>query len=525
MSNKRLLVLTILLFVVAVGALVVRGGDWTQKEKEKAFQDLDRFQEVIIRIQDYYIEEKEFGKLIDAAIEGMLDELDPHSVYLDELDYQNLMISTKGKFGGLGITISIRDKFPTVISPIEGTPAFELGIQGGDRIVQIEGEGTKGWTSNHAVEKLRGDPGTKVDITVTREGLSDSLNFTVTRQIINVPSITYSNIYDGVGYIRISRFAEDTASKLDGILNDFEKEGIRGAILDLRSNPGGLLEAARSVSDLFLEKDRMIVSTRSRIKENNREYRANQKNLHSYYPVVIMVNEGSASASEIVAGALQDWDRAVIVGQTTFGKGSVQSVFPIGNDSALKLTTQKYFTPSGRCIHKERNRDGEVVNEIAEGEVLEKFYTNAERVVYGGGGITPDWRIDLPEVTDLQRDLVIKGLFFSFAVHYSAYSDISRAFEVDDEVLQEFREFAESKDVEIEDEEWSGENIDFVKTGIKREIFRKLMGTEGAYIAALPDDEDFQKVMKMFEETDSISEMFEYVKKKMEKENLAKSEE
>jgi carboxyl-terminal processing protease len=225
-----------------------------------------------------------------------------------------------------------------------------------------------------------------------------------------------------------------------------------------------------------------------------------------------MVNEGSASASEIVAGALQDWDRGIIVGQTTFGKGSVQSVFPIGNSVALKLTTQKYFTPSGRCIHKERNRDGEVVEEIAEGEVREEYYTKAERVVYGGGGITPDWYFEATEVTDFQRELALKGMFFSFAVHYTAYNDAGEDFVVNNAVLEEFKEFIDSKEIEYSDEDWTDENVDFVKTGIKREVFRKLMGTEGAYIAALPDDTEFQKVMKMFRETNSLSEMFDYVK-------------
>lgn len=516
MSWKKLFLLSFILIVVIAGAFLVRGGEWTQKEKDDAFKDLERFQEVLVKIQDYYIEEKDFGELIDAAIGGMLDELDPHSIYLDELDYQNLMIHTKGKFGGLGITISIRDKFPTVISPIEGTPAFRLGIQGGDRIVQIEGESTKDWTSNDAVSKLRGDPGTKVNITIAREGLPDSLPFTITREIINVPSINYSTIVDDIGYIRISRFAQETTHTLKGILNDFEKKNVRGIILDLRSNPGGLLETARSVSDLFLEKGRMIVSTKSRLKENNMEYTAGKDDLHGSFSIAVMVNGASASASEIVAGALQDWDRAVIIGQTTFGKGSVQSVFPVGDAAALKLTTQHYFTPSGRCIHKKRSRDGEAIVEIEEGQIREEYYTNAERVVYGGGGITPDWKIELPDATDFQRELIIRGIFFPFAVHYTAYHDVKDDFEVDTAVLSEFKEFIKTKKVEVSNEDWTEENADFVKAGIKREVFRKVMGTEGAYIAGLPEDEEFRMVMEMFRNTNSLAEMFEYVKEKSE---------
>ena len=514
MNKKRIIGLSLVLIVIVGTAFIVWGqGEWTREEKEEAFREIDRFQKVLVRIQDNYVEDTDFGELIDAAIEGMLEELDPHSVYLDELDYQNLMISTEGKFGGLGITISKRDNFPTVISPIEGTPAYRLGIQGGDRIVEIEGESTRGWSSDDAVVKLRGEPGSLVNITVTREGLQDSLHFAITREIIEVPIISFADIFDGIGYIRIARFSKETARRMHEILGDFEKRGINGLILDLRSNPGGLLQSAQSVSDLFLEEGKLIVSTRGRVDENNREFLSDHENLHGKYPLVIMVNAYSASASEIVAGALQDWDRALIVGQTTFGKGSVQSVFPIGRTTALKLTTQKYYTPSGRCIHKERNQDGEVVNEIAEGEIREKYYTNNERVVYGGGGITPDWKLKLPDMTDLQQKLALKGIFFSFAIHYAAYHDVSDNFTVDQQVIDEFKDFASEKDIEINEENWTPENIDFVKTGIRREIFRKLHGTEGAYLATLPEDEEFQKVMKLFKETGSLNDMFEYVEK------------
>jgi len=525
LNKKRFIGLTLILVVITGTALIVWGqGKWTREEKEEAFREIDRFQKILVHIQENYVEETDFSNLMDAAIEGMLGELDLHSVYLDELDYQNLMIHTEGKFGGLGITISKRDNFPTVISPIEGTPAFRLGIQGGDRIVEIEGESTRGWSSDDAVVKLRGDPGSNVNITVMREGLQDSLDFSITREIIEVPIISFANIFDGIGYIRVSRFAKETARRMDEILNDFEEKGIEGLILDLRSNPGGLLQSAQTVSDLFLDKGKLIVSTRGRLEEKNREFVANGKNVHGNYPLVVMVNAYSASASEIVAGALQDWDRALVAGQTTFGKGSVQSVFPIGRRTALKLTTQKYYTPSGRCIHKERNKDGEVVNQIAEGEVKEKYYTDNERVVYGGGGITPDWKFELPDMTDLQKRLALKGIFFSFAVHYAAYHDVSENFTVDQQVLDEFREYAAEKEIEINEENWIPENIDYVTTGIRREIFRKLKGTEGAYLATLPDDEEFQKVMKLFEETGSLSEMFEYVEKRDEKEKKVAKE-
>ncbi|MDD3643537.1 MAG: S41 family peptidase, partial [Candidatus Krumholzibacteria bacterium] len=341
--RKKWIVAFIAVAVVAAAAWFAVAQEQRERSRETSLEEIDRFNEIITKVLDFYVDEKELGELIDSAIEGILEDLDPHSVYLDKHQYENLMIDTKGEFGGLGITLTVREGWPTVISPIEDTPAFRLGIQSGDRIVEIEGESTKGWDSDSAVGRLRGEPGTQVNITIGREAPGnriDSLDVTITREIIHVPSITYSENLDGIGYVRISRFAEDTARDLDAALDGFEREGIKGVVIDLRSNPGGLLTAAFQVADLFLEKGKLIVYTESRIPENNTKFYSNGRNVHPGYPVVVLVNGASASASEIVAGALQDWDRGIIAGQQTFGKGSVQTVFRIGDDSALKLTTQ-----------------------------------------------------------------------------------------------------------------------------------------------------------------------------------------
>jgi carboxyl-terminal processing protease len=510
-SNKlRLIVFPILLIIAITVAFYV----WADEKKEKSKSDLDElhnFATVFHRIREYYVDEKDPEELINAAIEGMLGRLDRHSVYLDEYQYQNLMIDTKGKFGGLGISISIRDDFPTVISPIEDTPAYRLGIQGGDRIVEIEGVSTKGWNSEQAVTKLRGPPGTQVNITISREGLEDSLYYEITREEINVPSITYHSVLgDSIGYVRIARFSQTTASDLEDILEDFDnKYRLEGLILDLRSNPGGLLEAAREVSELFLKKGRLIVYTESRIPNHNRRFKSEARRAHDGYPVVVMVNQASASASEIVAGALQDWDRGVIVGQQTFGKGSVQTVFTVDDKSALKLTTQKYFTPSGRSIQKHNDHED---NNGEEEEESKEYRTNGGRLVYGGGGITPDWKIELPDLTEFQRELILNGVFFSFAVHYTAYNEPGETFEVTGDVLEEFKKFILDKGVEFTEEQWEKqENIDYIKLGIKREVFRNLYGTKGAYQATLTEDEEVQRVLEMFSQTSSLSEMFEYV--------------
>ncbi len=510
--NKKFQVSILILALVTIVSLYV----WAEeKKKENVLEELERFNEVLIKIKDYYVDEKGYDELIDAAIQGMLRELDPHSIYLSRHQYENLLIDTKGEFGGLGIQISVRDNYPTVISPIEDTPAYRLGIQGGDRIIEIEGESTKGWITEKAVSKLRGQPGTQVDITIGREGSKDSLHYAITREMIHVPSITYSDMIGDVGYVRVARFSETTARDLNEILNEFEKREIDGLVLDLRWNPGGLLTSARDVSDLFLDKEKLIVYTESRIPEHQQKFRASQANYHSGYPIVVLVNGASASASEIVAGALQDWDRAAIVGQTTFGKGSVQTVFRVGDDAALKLTTQKYFTPSGRSIHRDEvDEEGEEPR-IVDKEMREEYHTNGGRVVYGGGGITPDWELELPEYTDLQRRLEQHGVFFSFAVHFTAYHDVDESFTVNDGVLDEFKRFITEKEIKVADEDWNEKNIRYVKIGIKREVFRKLMGSRGAYIATLPEDEELNKVLEIFRQTETLTEVFDYIEQKV----------
>jgi carboxyl-terminal processing protease len=511
--DKRIAVAMIAVVVVAVLSFVVWAEEKEKKkDKENVLLELERFNDVLIKIRDYYVEEKSYSELIDAAINGMLETLDPHSVYLSEHQYENLLIDTKGEFGGLGIQIAVQDNYPTVISPIEDTPAYRLGIQGGDRIVEIEGESTKGWITEQAVAKLRGPADTQVNITISREGLKDSLHYTITREIITVPSVTYSDMIGDVGYVRVARFSEKTASEISEVLRGFEARPLDGIVIDLRWNPGGLLTSARDVADLFLEKDQLIVYTESRLPEQQQRFLANQRNYHGGYPIVVLVNGASASASEIVAGALQDWDRAAIVGQTTFGKGSVQRVFPIGDTGALKLTTQKYFTPSGRSIHRDEVPEGEDEPEIEKQEVREEFRTAGGRIVYGGGGITPDWELPLPEYTDLERRLEQLGVFFSFAVSYTAYTEnVDEHFTVDDAVLAEFKKYLASKEIEVADADWTEENVKYVETGIRREVFRKLMGAKGAYIATLPEDEELAAVLEMFRRTGTLAEMFDYV--------------
>jgi carboxyl-terminal processing protease len=528
--NKKAIIGLLLLCTITAVAIFVMAGDREEKQRETVYQNLEQFGAVLDRILNYYVDEIDAEKLIKAAIDGMLDELDEHSIYMDSYEYENLMIDTKGEFGGLGITLGTADGYPTVVTTLEDTPAYRLGIQGGDKIVEIEGVSTKDWKSEQAVTKLRGREGTQVVITITREGLPDSLHYTITREVIRVPSITYSSDLDGIGYVRVARFAERTARELDTIIRDLESKKIKGLIIDLRSNPGGLLESAREVSELFLEKDKLLVYTESRIPSHNVKYYSRSTKVHDQVPIVVLINGASASASEIVAGALQDWDRAIVVGQTSFGKGSVQTVFMVGKD-ALKLTTAKYFTPSGRCIHLDRPRDGEEPALDGEsppapgagaaggeqvGEPGQEFHTSGGRIVYGGGGIAPDWTITLPRFTDFERDLELRGLFFDFAVRYSAKHQVTENFEPGDDVIADFRAHCVENKFEAADSSWaSPENVDYMKLAIKREVFRKLMGTKGAYLATLPEDEEVNMVRAMFRAAPTLKQMFAYVDDQM----------
>ena len=316
------------------------------------YERLKLFADAIEVIQREYAEEVDSKKLIYGALKGMLGSLDPHSQFMDPDLYQEMLVQTRGYFGGLGIYITIKDKLLTVISPLEDTPASRAGIKTGDVIVGIEGESTEETTLLGAVRKLRGPEGTRVTITIMREGkiLPEA---TLTRERIDLPSIKEAKIIEGnIGYIHLIEFREGTGADLEEALKELEKEGMESLVLDLRFNCGGLLDTAVEVVDKFLPKGRLIVYTEGRKQSQSRKYLAKAEP-HPNYPLAILVNEYSASASEIVAGAVQDWRRGILVGTKTFGKGSVQTVVPLGDGSALRLTTARYFTPQGRLIQNE----------------------------------------------------------------------------------------------------------------------------------------------------------------------------
>ncbi len=345
-----------ILIVLVVGLAAVFGWERINIQKVSAedkaiYENLQVFSDVLDIVKENYVEEVDNEKLIEGAISGMLRTLDPHSSYLDPDAYKELQVETKGSFGGIGIEITIRDGVLTVVSPLEGTPAYELGIQAGDQILRVDGEPTKEMTLMEAVKKMRGPKGTKVVLTIMREGFTKPEDFVITRATIAIKSVRTKNLEPGYGYVRLSQFQSSTARDLRKALAKLEKENqpLKGLVLDLRNNPGGLLDQAVKVSDEFL-RDGLIVYTGGRLKSQDMRFEAHVNTKPHPYPVVVLVNEGSASAAEIVAGALQDHKRAVVVGVKTFGKGSVQTVMPLRNGAALRLTTAIYYTPNGRSI-------------------------------------------------------------------------------------------------------------------------------------------------------------------------------
>ena len=328
--------------------------DDPRKKRNELYKQLELFSDALSLVENEYVETPKSKELIYGSLKGLLSSLDPFSEFLEPQRYEELRSDTEGRFGGLGIEITIKDGMLTVITPIEDTPAWKAGISPGDRIIKIDAQATKNITSTEAVKKLRGNPGTEVSLTLFREGLPKFIEVKLKRDIIQIKDIKNARILeDGIAYIRLTEFRENTARDMELALSKLKKEGMESLILDLRNNPGGLLDVAVQTAELFIPAGDLIVSIKGRKAAQNMEFKSGMGFKYSGLPLVALVNEGSASGSEIVAGALQDYKLAVIAGSRTFGKGSVQSILPLADGSALKLTTSKYFTPLGRTIHNE----------------------------------------------------------------------------------------------------------------------------------------------------------------------------
>lgn len=426
------------------------------------YNEVSRLNKVLSEVNRKYVEDVNPTELTDAALNGIRNILDPHTTVFSPKDYESLKVSMEGKFGGVGITISLRDNILTVISPLSGTPAFRLGIRAGDRIRKIDGKDTKGLSLDEAVNKLRGKIGTDVTVSIEREGVPDLMDFTITRAEIIVHAVPYYGmVTKDIGYIKLATFSDKTTSDVENALKSLQKQGMKKIILDMRYNPGGLLNQAIEISELFLKQGNLIVSTRGRTQKTESHARKNGI-VKPEVPMVVLLNQGSASAAEIVSGALQDWDRALIIGKTSFGKGSVQTIFPLDNQgNALKLTTAFYYLPFGRCINKPENgikglklleeeyaEEGDEKADSTKKDTakVDTFYTNNGRMMFGSGGITPDVEVELspmPWVVQVQERM---AMYFKFAVKIrpeleKAGVKMDANWEVPDSLFKQFRDF------------------------------------------------------------------------------------
>ena len=349
-KKLALVAVAVALLSVAAGA-----GAWRASAAQVGndYESIELFTDVLSMVKKSYVEEVDTKKLIYGAINGMLASLDPHSSFMSPEMYKEMKIETKGAFGGLGIEITIKDGLLTVISPIEDTPAFRAGIKAGDHILKIDDKYTKDLTTMEAVKRMRGTKGTKVVLTIMREGFEKPKEFPLVRDVIQVKSVKFKTLDEGYGYIRIAQFQEKTDDDLEKALKtlrDSNGGALRGLVLDLRNDPGGLLDQAVKVSEHFVDEGKLIVYTEGREKDSKMKFTSRATVKEPHYPIVVLINSGSASASEIVAGALQDHKRAVVMGTQSFGKGSVQTIIPLSDNSGLRLTTARYFTPNGRSI-------------------------------------------------------------------------------------------------------------------------------------------------------------------------------
>jgi len=359
MSVKRKNIFLVLAGVLAGLSISIGQGVFAERETSPTtglpVEELRTFSDVFGRIKNDYVEEVPDKDMLENAIRGMLSGLDPHSSYLDQEEFKELQVGTTGEFGGLGIEVGMEDGFVKVIAPIDDTPAQRAGIEAGDLIIRLDDTPVKGLTLGEAVKIMRGKPGSVLKLTVVREGVDQPLKIHIERAIIKVKSVKHRMLEDGFGYVRISQFQSKTAESMVESVQSLKKEAggsLKGMVLDLRNNPGGVLNGAIAVSDAFLKKG-LIVYTEGRVNDSKLRFNATPDDILDSAPLVVLVNQGSASASEIVSGALQDHKRAIIVGSRTFGKGSVQTILPLSNGTAVKLTTARYFTPSGRSIQAE----------------------------------------------------------------------------------------------------------------------------------------------------------------------------
>ncbi len=531
MARRRSLTLVFLTVIVSAVLGGVLGRSFAATD-DRLTEQYRTFTTALNIVETRYVDDKiEPDRLVYGAISGMLQTLDPHSSFMDPRAYAQLRERQEGRYYGLGITISVVDGDITVQSLFEGSPAYKRGIRRGDVIARIDSEDAKGWTSEQAVRKLRGPKGTTVQLGIRRVGYDQLIPLEVPRDEINIPSIpAYFMIDAETGYIRLQDFAENTDRDLSHALDDLTQQGMRRLLLDLRGNPGGPLDQAIKVSNRFLPKGLLIVSTHGRIPNSDQEFRASEESDYTHLPLVVLVSRTSASASEIVTGALQDHDRALVVGETTFGKALVQSIYRISGGAGLALTTAHYYTPSGRLIQRPWDDSfDEYLTYALRDQSNERphdpkdlKYTDSGRKVYGGGGIEPDNRIEGPiegfNPSKFGRALYARQMFATYAQRYSAEGDtrikakgkdrrtVAPGFQVDDAMLADFKQHVIASGMKIDDAAFEAD-LPFIKAMIRYDIDLSLFGVATARKHLIATDPQAKLAETLFDDAQRLTEM------------------
>ncbi len=482
---------------------------------------MKEYADLLATAQAWYADDLGSERLVYSSISGMLDTLDPHSSFLEPEEYGAMQEKQRGSFYGLGIIISKRNGRVTVITPVEGSPAQRLGIRAGDIIDLVEGQPIDDLPIDAVVKKLKGPKGTKVSITIVRPGLGEPLQMTVTRAEIPTNSVSFAFMVEPeVGYIRLKDFTHTSAPEVAEAWTKLEKQGMKKLVFDLRANPGGLLDQAIAVSDFFLRKGENVVITRGRAAGSEQTFTAPGRNSRARIPVVVLINKGSASAAEIVAGAIQDQDRGIVAGQTSWGKGLVQSVYTLSEGAGLALTTAKYYTPSGRCIQRDYREFIEYVapDEEEEADPLlaedgvrrESFRTASGRVVYGGGGITPDVVVKAERLSRWMATLYARGVFFEWAVQFRAKNpEVPRDFRVTDAVREDFFTHLDGRpnapDVPARTSWETEKDKAVLDRALAEELVGAVHGPEAAYRLSIDGDVQLKKALTLFPEAEKLA--------------------
>ena len=531
MKSKNFYVLGLVGFIAFIsgGWLLQRGSD----EAGSIYQQARLFENVVAYIADYYVDPIDEREIYDMAIDGLLRELDdPYTVFLRPADFERLSISTTGNYGGLGIRIEVSDGWITVVTPLPDTPAERAGVQAGDRIVEVEGESTREWPIDRAVSVLRGPAGEPANITIVRPGVPEPIPFSIKRERIHVRAVQFGTVFPGgIGYVQFATISESSARELGEEVARLQQEGATSLILDLRNNPGGLLNEGVAVSDLFLDRGDVVVETRGRAPGASEVFRASRDQQWTDMPLIALVNGASASAAEIIAGALQDHDRALILGTPSFGKGLVQTVYELGpGRRALKITTGRWYTPTGRVLERPQpprptlvagaaaDDEDPIASALVPPDSAPRFYTDAGRVVYGGGGIYPDRTVELTSLSDGEEEFArqlgrripdYRSVLTSYALDIKGEGNITALdFAVTPAMRAELVRRLEERGIDLEDDVWRGAS-ELLNRVLGYEIARYVFGRQAEVQRQLTRDAQVQEALSLLRLAGSPSELFQ----------------